>query len=237
MSRQPPLALALEPSPGFDNFLAADNRELLLVLRQLAEQPQPGITAIWGPPASGKSHLLQALANRAAEAGHAALYLPLDPLLEQDPAGLELFAERELICLDGLERLLGNRPWQEALYGLYNAVQQQGGCLVSASRRPPRELPLELADLQSRLSWGPCYQLQPLDHGHKARLLQQRAGELGLQLPEDAAHYLLNRQQRDLVGLLGLLERLDRASLAAQRRLTVPFIRQQLGRDAAVEDG
>jgi len=35
--------------------------------------------------------------------------------------------------------------------------------------------------------------------------------------------------ERDMAGLTALLDRLDRASLAAQRRITVPFLRQLLG--------
>ncbi|MBF0256642.1 MAG: DnaA regulatory inactivator Hda [Gammaproteobacteria bacterium] len=228
MSRQEPLALRLEAAPGFDNFIPAGNEEVLALLRGLAQKPQPGFTSIWGPPASGKSHLLQALCNQASESGVQAVYLPLSQLQQSDPAELEIFAEHPLICLDELDCLSQSRPWQEALYRLYNALQQAGACLVSASRVPPRQLPLQLADLASRLSWGPCYQLQPLDDPHKARLLQQRALERGLQLPDEAAQYLLNRQQRDLASLLEILERLDQASLIAQRRLTLPFIREQL---------
>jgi DnaA family protein len=52
-------------------------------------------------------------------------------------------------------------------------------------------------------------------------------------MPEAVAHYLLQRHARDLTALFGLLERLDRASLAAQRRLTVPFVREVAGEDDA----
>ena len=52
--------------------------------------------------------------------------------------------------------------------------------------------------------------------------------ERGLELTEDVATFLLSRQQRDLPYLLGMLETLDQASLQAQRRLTIPFVKQVL---------
>ena len=58
--------------------------------------------------------------------------------------------------------------------------------------------------------------------------LTRLAAERGLRLPADSAQYILRRCPRDLGYLQGLLERLDRASLAAQRRLTLPFVREQL---------
>ena len=51
----------------------------------------------------------------------------------------------------------------------------------------------------------------------------------GLQVDEAAIDWLLRRVERDLGSLAGLLDRLDRESLAAQRRITVPFLRQVLG--------
>ena len=49
---------------------------------------------------------------------------------------------------------------------------------------------------------------------------------------EDAAlEWMLRRCSRDLRSLTALFERLDHASLVAQRRLTVPFLRQVLAAD------
>lgn len=228
MSQQEPLALRLDPGPSFENFCPLGNEELVATLIRLAQQPVPGFTSLWGSAASGKSHLLQAVCQTAGQAGYRAIYLPLADLLESDPEELDLFAAMDLVGIDDLNQLVGHRPWQEALYRLYNALLQSQGCLLVAASRPAREVPLELADLKSRLGWGPCYQVQELDHAYRGQVLQQRAREWGIDLADESVHFLLTRQQRDLHSLITLLERLDRASLAEQRRLTVPFIREQL---------
>ena len=62
-------------------------------------------------------------------------------------------------------------------------------------------------------------------------VLRERAQRRGLLLDEAALEWLLKRVDRDLAGLTGLLDRLDQASLAAQRRITVPFLRKVLEAD------
>jgi len=102
-----------------------------------------------------------------------------------------------------------------------------GGLLV-ATRAAPSALPFDLPDLVSRLGAGLVYQLRPADEEYSLQALQLRAGQRGFELPDDTARYLLKRMPRDLPALMSLLERLDSASLVAQRRLTVPFVKSVL---------
>jgi DnaA family protein len=72
-----------------------------------------------------------------------------------------------------------------------------------------------------------------LNDAEKAQALRLRARARGMEMPEAVASHLLQRHARDMAALFVLLERLDRASLAAQRRLTVPFVREVAGEDDA----
>jgi DnaA family protein len=130
--------------------------------------------------------------------------------------------------LDDLDAIAGDTDWEETLHHFYNAVRDQNGRLISASRLPPSELPIRLADLQSRLNWGPAFQIQELPDEGKRQVMIQTAEARGLQLSAESASYLLNHQERDLGSLLAMLELLDRASLSEQRRLSIPFIRSVL---------
>jgi DnaA family protein len=90
-------------------------------------------------------------------------------------------------------------------------------------------LALSLPDLRSRLSQCTRVVLSPLDDEARREVLRERARRRGLALDEAAIDWLLRRRGRDLATLTGLLDVLDRASLAAQRRITVPFLREVLG--------
>ena len=72
------------------------------------------------------------------------------------------------------------------------------------------------------------HQLHELDEDGQVAALELRASRRGLELSREAAAWLVHRMPRDMHSLCGVLDRLDEAALAAQRRLTVPFLRQVL---------
>ena len=88
---------------------------------------------------------------------------------------------------------------------------------------------MSLEDLRSRFSWVVVYQVQSLNDDDKIAVLQMRAKRRGLSLNKDVAQYLLVHLPRNMKDLIAVLEKLDVASLAAQRSLTIPFVKQVLG--------
>jgi DnaA-homolog protein len=67
-----------------------------------------------------------------------------------------------------------------------------------------------------------------LSDDDKQKLLQQKARLRGIELPDEVARYLFNRQQRDLRALVDILDKLDKASMVHQRKLTIPFVKDVL---------
>jgi DnaA family protein len=88
---------------------------------------------------------------------------------------------------------------------------------------------VQLADLRSRLTWGIVYQLAQPNDADKALILQFRATRRGLTLSPGVASYIVNRAPRAMPRLLEVLDRLDKASLAQQRALSIPFVKAALG--------
>jgi DnaA family protein len=56
-------------------------------------------------------------------------------------------------------------------------------------------------------------------------VLKEQAASRGIELDDSVLDWLFARYARDLGALLDLLDKLDVASLAAQRRITIPFLR------------
>ena len=71
-------------------------------------------------------------------------------------------------------------------------------------------------------------QLRVLDEREQQQALQLRARVRGFELPDETLQWLQRRFPRDMASLYELLDTLDEAALTAQRRLTVPFIREVL---------
>jgi DnaA-homolog protein len=225
--QQIPLGLRLPDRAVFASFLPARNAEALAHARRIAAGAAAGLSWLCGPPAAGKTHLLQAICA-AASARAAAGYLPLAELASLGVGVLEGVPQLACLCIDDVDALAGRLEWERALFGVLREIEDAGGALVLAAAAPPALLPWALPDLGSRCAAAAVLQLRPLDEGEQQAALQLRARLRGVELPAATLRWLQRHFPRDMRSLYELLDTLDVAALAAQRRLTVPFIREVL---------
>jgi DnaA family protein len=227
---QLPLAWPAPASHRFEHFDPTGNAQALALLRDLADADAgPGAALLLaGPAGVGKTHLLVAGASRARERGRRAAYLALSRWSDFDADALSALAGHDLLAIDEIDQVAGRRAAEVALFDLYNRCRDRGVTLLLAAREPPARLPLTLPDLASRLSAATLLPLQPLPEPERRRLLQARAQARGFELDEAVLDFLFRRYRRDLPALLALVERLDRESLARQRRVTLPLVRAVL---------
>lgn len=223
------LPLQLADHAVFASFLAGDNDTLVATLVDLSRGDAGQGCWLWGAVATGKTHLLQAVCDAA---GDRSAYLPLDMLDAAGPGVLEGLELRGLVCIDDIDCVAGDDEWERALFSFYNALHEAGGQLVVAAAAAPRETGFSLADLASRMSKLPVFQLRALSDQQRVAALQLRARHRGLELPDDTAAFMLKRSRRDMASLYDLLDRLDLEALKAKRRLTIPFVRGVLEGDA-----
>lgn len=228
MTRQLPLAITLRPQQRLSDFVPGPNTVALAALRQLLDTPGPNQVYLSGPVHVGKSHLLAGLCGAAEQVGLSTAFLPLSDHAQLDAAMLDGLESYDLLALDDVDAIAGIAPWEAALFALYNRARDAGRRLVVTAACGPAQLAIALPDLRSRLAWGQAYHLKPLDDDGKRELLIRAAAARGLTLNHDVARYVLDRAPRDLPSLLALMNRLDDAALAAQRGLTLPFVREHL---------
>jgi len=223
------LPLQLADHAVFASFLPKGNEELIAALFAVANSSSGSGCWIWGGGASGKTHLLQAVCETA---GDRSVYVPLAMLAGAGPGLIDGLDSRELVCIDDLHDVVGDPAWERALFTLYNDLFAAGGQMIVAARMAPRECPIDLPDLASRMSQLTTYNVQALADADQSAALQLRARHRGLELPDETARYLISRSRRDMASLYGLLDTRDREALRAKRRLTVPFVRDVLNQIA-----
>ena len=236
VTEQIPMQFAWQDGFSFENYFMGaalegniqnSNAEAVHQLQRMSagEIDAEQFLFLWGFTSSGKSHLLQAACQQAADSGLTVAYLPLTELgdLQSEMfAGLE---QLSLVCIDDVQLLAENKETEEALFHLYNRMRDAGSKLLVAGDAAPNALQIKLADLQSRLTWGPVFYLQELSDENKIDALQLRAKVRGFELTEEVGLFLIRRSARDMISLFALLDRLDEASLAQHRKLTIPFVR------------
>jgi DnaA family protein len=225
VKEQLPLGFTWRYGIRFDDFFSGPHTALVYCLRDCASGRGERFVYFSGGLGTGKSHLLQAACQAAAERDAAVAYLPLTELAAYGPEILDGLEGMALVCVDDVQAVLGNPEWEEALFHFYNRLRESQTTLIVAGDAGPGALPVGLADLRSRLTWGPVFRLDELSDAEKIAALQLRAKAHGFELPDEVAQYLIRRSPRDMTSLFDLLDRLDRESLAQQRRLTIPFVR------------
>lgn len=223
--RQLPLGIRLRDTARLESYVPGGNREAVELAAGLG-RPAPRVLWIWGRRGTGKTHLLQAACASVADRGGSASYL--DPAAGAEPDWLEGCEGLDLVCIDALDTIAGDTRWNAAIFRLHTLMQDAAARLCVATERAPATVDFVLPDLRSRLLAGSVLQLQELDDTGLCEALRLRAARRGLELSQEGALYLLHRLPRDMHTLCDALDRLDEASLAARRRLTVPFLRGAL---------
>ena len=225
MKQQLALGVRLKDACVFDSFFPGRNQPAVDALLALKAGEYPTCVYLHGVAGTGKTHLLQALCVRWGNSG-AATYLPLAELLGMGTGVLAGCGDLACVCVDDIEAIAGRRDWEEALFALHGQLDDHRGHLVVAGATPPAASGIELADLRSRLGGGLVLTLHSMHDAEQLQALQLRARLKGFELPADTVQYLLRRLPRDMASLCRFLDQLDEASLVAQRRLTVPFVRE-----------
>ncbi|MCK4607849.1 MAG: DnaA regulatory inactivator Hda, partial [Gammaproteobacteria bacterium] len=205
------LNISLRDDATFDNFYCHDNSQIIKQLRDASQTQTEQFIYLWGASGTGRSHLLQACCHAATEYNHTSLYIPLNAIKELalTPAILDNLSTIKLLCLDDIDAVLGQKPWEEAIFHAFNRLHEQNSCLIVTANESPHNLTASLADLKSRLNWGLPLQLKPLSDSEKIAALCMRAKKRGFDMPPAVANFLLARCKRDMTNLFAILDKLD----------------------------
>ena len=231
LTEQLSLNVFLRDQLTFQNFYAEENSAELAkenLIRLSTAQTNENVL-LWGRPGCGLTHLLQACCHRAFEQGIDVQYLPLGDFIEHPSEQvLSGLADQKILCLDDIDTCAGNPDWERGLFNLFNELKAKGHSLVTTMHVSPREFGIELPDLRSRLMSAPAFHLPELSDEAKLTALVARAKNAAMELPLEVANFILTRVSRRTKDLFNMLDRLEAASLSRQRKLTIPFVKEEL---------
>lgn len=225
MSKQLPLQFEFRANQTFNDFFAGSNLEIINHLQNSIKGEGEQQIFLWGDKGLGKSHLLQAACHQAQSIKRSSFYLDLTNPTLANSSILKGLDTLDIVCLDNIDCIAGNNEWEVAVFNFFNRHRDSERTLIVSASCLPNELAIQLPDLKTRLNWGLTLKLQPLDNHDRITALIFKANQMGFEISPQVGLFLLTHYDRDLSALWRLLAQLDQASLAAKRKLTIPFLK------------
>jgi DnaA family protein len=233
MSTQLPLQFEFRANQTFADFFVGSNQEIISHLQNSVAGNGELQIFLWGQSGLGKTHLLQACCHLAQRLNRSSFYLDLAATKLPDPAILAGLDTLDLVCFDNIEKIAGKPDWEMAFFHFFNQHRDSDHTLITTAICLPNEIDIQLPDLKTRLNWGLTLKIQPLIDNDRVTALIFKANQMGFEISPQAGLFLLTHYNPDLSALWQLLEQLDKASLAAKRKLSIPFLKQILD-DASI---
>jgi DnaA family protein len=213
-----------ENKSSFDSFYTTKlNKQLLFLLKDEALKED---LLIYGAKDSGKTYLLQALCNQFNNQGKSSFFLPMRQAIELSVDILDSLENIELVCIDGIESLVGNKAWEIGLFNLINRSFNSNNRLIFTSAKNIDGMNFELKDLDSRLRKIQSHELHSLADDDILYALKHIANLRSIELGFKEAQYLLTYANRNISDLVQILESLDQLSMEMKRRITIPLIKE-----------
>ena len=213
-----------ENKSSFDSFYTTKlNKQLLFLLKDEALKED---LLIYGAKDSGKTYLLQALCNQFNNQGKSSFFLPMRQAIELSVDILDSLENIELVCIDGIESLVGNKAWEIGLFNLINRSFNSNNRLIFTSAKNIDGMNFELKDLDSRLRKIQSHELHSLADDDILYALKHIANFRCIELGSKEAQYLLTYADRNISDLVKILESLDQLSMEMKRKITIPLIKE-----------
>ncbi|MCU0667093.1 MAG: chromosomal replication initiator protein DnaA [Patescibacteria group bacterium] len=206
----------------FDNFIVGSNNELAYAACQ-AIATNPGTKYnplfVYGGVGLGKTHLIQAVGNAiiVQKPDARVVYVSSEQFVQEfleairykkitDFAGH--YRSADVLIVDDLQFIAGKEKTQEEFFHTFNALHQANKQIIISSDKPPKNIPTLEERLRSRFEWGMIVDIGTPDFETRCAILQNKANQNEIELPQDVIEFLANHFQSNVRELEGSLNQL-----------------------------
>ena len=194
---------------------------------------------IYGGVGMGKTHLMHAIGRglRTNFPKLRVVYVSSEQFMNEMISSLrhnsinsfhERFRSADALLVDDIQSLQGKEGTQEEFFHTFNALHNTRKQIVISSDRPPKLVPGLVDRLRSRFEWGLMADIQPPDLETKMAILDRKADQSGVNLPEAVRSFLATQMKSNFRELEGALIRLTALSSLTGKEITISMARDAL---------
>ena len=215
-------ASLLNPKFTFESFVVGNcNQFAHAAARSVATNPSRSYNPLflYGGVGMGKTHLMHAIGRELMTryATMRVVYTSSERFMnemiacirtERMPQFHQRYREADVLLIDDIQ-LIGNKErTQEEFFHTFNELHDHQKQIVLSSDSPPKDIPGLLDRLRSRFEWGLMADIQPADLETKMAILDKKAEEDGVTLPDDVRTFLASKTKGNIRELEGALIKL-----------------------------
>ena len=207
----------------FENFIVGSSNELAYATAQaVAKTPSKAYNplVIYGNSGLGKTHLLNAICAEIKKNNPKSdiIYLRCEDFTNELVKSIEKntmtsfhekFRSADVLLIDDIQFLAGKTQTQEEFFHTFNKLYEENKQIVLTSDRPPKEIALLEDRIKNRFEWGILADIQPPSIETRMAIINQKASELGLNLPDEVVQYIAEKIKSNIRQLEGAVKKLN----------------------------
>lgn len=194
---------------------------------------------LYGPTGVGKTHLLEGMLHglRTRDSRMRTMYLSAEQFTSMflealRGSGLPNFRRKyrgvDLLCIDDIQFFCGKKATLVELLHTTESLAREGRQIVFTADRPPTELEGLGKELSARLSGGVLCAMQAPDYATRLEITRRAATRMELDVPADVLDFVASRLTQHAREISGALFRLQAASRAHARPISLALAQEAL---------
>ena len=215
------LSVPLNPQYTFDNFVVGKTNEFAYAAaRKVAESRNISFNPLflYSGVGLGKTHLMHAIAwhIKQQDPSRNIVYLSAEKFMykfvralryKDTTAFKEQFRSVDVLMVDDVQFMGGKDKSQEEFFYTFNSLIEEGRQIIISADKSPADLEGIESRLKSRLGCGLVADIHPTDFDLRMGILNSKAKQLGLELPQKVAEFLATKITSNIRELEGALRR------------------------------
>ncbi len=226
----------------FDSFVVGDANKFAhaassAVAEKLADKYNP--LFIYGDVGLGKTHLLQAIGQRAMQNDPSikTCYYTSERFMNEFINYVsrqkmndfrKKFRNVDLLLIDDIQFWAGKERTQEEFFHTFNTLYEDHKQIVVTSDKFPKDIAGLEERLRSRFEWGLIADIQPPDMETKIAIIKSKSRGEGIDLPDDVAVLLASLSESNIRELEGYLTRVLAVSSLTGQDLSLDMAKDAL---------